>query len=229
LTKLAVISDVHANLEALEEVLRHTRGMTTYCLGDLVDYGANPNEVVELVGREAAVVIMGNHDQAAITGDTSYFNAKAAISSSWTRQHLTKESLGFLKALPMEHRFGLEGINCYLTHGSPDDQLWEYVYPTTHYLLFGHYLGKLGVDCVGLGHTHVPFVWEEEEGIVFNPGSVGQPRDGDWRASYAVLDIGSGKAGVEIRRVDYDNEGAASKIRKAGLPPVFADRLLTGN
>jgi putative phosphoesterase len=227
--KVAVISDVHANLEALEEVLRRIRGMTIYCLGDLVDYGANPNEVVEMVRKESAVVIMGNHDQAVVTGDASLFNPKAAISSIWTRQHLNRENLDYLKGLPTEWKFELDGVSCRLVHGSPDEPLWEYVYPSTHHLLFGHYLKKLGVRCLGLGHTHVPFVWEENEGVVFNPGSVGQPRDGDRRASYAILDAEGKDVGVVIRRVEYDIEGAALKIRKAGLPPVFAERLLTGD
>ena len=229
MTQVAVISDVHANLEALEAVLRQTKGMTIYCLGDLVDYGANPNEVVERVTKEAAVVILGNHDHAVITGDASLFNAKAAISSNWTRQHLTRESIDFLKGLPKERRLELDGISSYFTHGSPDDQLWEYVYPSTHHLLFGHYLKKLGVRCIGVGHTHVPFVWEEEGGVVFNPGSVGQPRDGDWRASFAVLSAEGRDVSVEIRRVEYDVEGAAAMIRAAGLPEVFAERLATGS
>jgi diadenosine tetraphosphatase ApaH/serine/threonine PP2A family protein phosphatase len=226
--RVAVISDVHANLEALEEVLREVRGMELYCLGDFVDYGANPNEVVSVLRERGATSILGNHDSAVITGDVSLFNAKAAMSSKWTRRQVSPDTLGYLSVLPRELRVGFEGAPAYLVHGSPDDPLWEYVDPATHSLLFGHYLGKLGVRAVGMGHTHRPYVWEEEAGVAFNPGSVGQPRDGDNRASYATVEADGGRVKVEVHRVEYDYPKAASKIRAAGLPELFADRLSSG-
>jgi len=229
LQRIAVISDVHANLEALEEVLRHVEGVDVYCLGDLVDYGANPNEAIDTVRRRGVRSILGNHDYAALTGDTSLFNAKAAMSSIWTSKHLSGESVGYLRGLEQEMKLGFEGSKVYFTHGSPDDRLWEYVDPATHSNLFGHYLAKLGVGVIGLGHTHIPYVWKEEGKIVFNPGSVGQPRDGDWRASFAFLSFGGAKTEVEIRRVEYDVEKAASKIRAAGLPESHAARLAAGS
>ena len=226
--RIAVISDVHANIEALEAVLAQTRGLDVYCLGDLVDYGANPNEVTTAVRNASAVTVMGNHDWAAITGDTSLFNPKAAMSSIWTRKQLTPSSLEYLRRLSPEERINFEGAEAYFTHGSPDDRLWEYVDPRTHSDLFGHYLGKLGVQLIGLGHTHIPYVWKEDGKVVFNPGSVGQPRDGDWRASFALVTFDGPKIEVEIRRVEYDVEKAASKIRDAGLPESHAARLETG-
>ncbi len=227
--KVAVISDVHANLEALDAVLKEVDGLDAFCLGDLVDYGANPNEVIEAIRGIGIPTIMGNHDWAAITGDTSQFNPKAAMSSIWTRKKLDDASLGYLRALAEERRESLAGNSLYFTHGSPDDRLWEYVDPRTHSNLFGHYLDKLGVQIIGLGHTHIPYVWRERGRVVFNPGSVGQPRDGDWRASFALLSVGEGGLSVEIRRVEYDVESAASKIREAGLPRSHADRLVTGS
>jgi predicted phosphodiesterase len=100
--------------------------------------------------------------------------------------------------------------------------------PSTHHALFGHYLTKLDTDLIGLGHTHVPFVWDEGGKTVFNPGSVGQPRDADWRASYAILSVEGHEIKVEIRRVEYDVKKAASKIRAAGLPESHAARLAMG-
>jgi len=229
LRKIAVISDVHANLEAIEEVLRHIDGLETYCLGDLVDYGASPNEVVEAIRIRNIVTVMGNHDWAAVTGDTSLFNPKAAMSSIWTRKQLTGASQEFLGSLAPEIRGTFEGTKAYFTHGSPDDRLWEYVDPRTHADLFGHYLDKLGVQMIGVGHTHIPYAWKEGEKFVFNPGSVGQPRDGDWRASFAVVSFDGPKIDVEVRRVEYDVERAASKIRQAGLPESHAARLTTGS
>ena len=226
--RLAVISDVHSNLEALEAVLRETGELQTICLGDLVDYGANPNEVIELVRRRGIRTIMGNHDWAAVTGEVSLFNPRAAMSSVWTRKQISVENFEFLRGLSAELRDSLAGTRAYFTHGSPDDKLWEYVDPRTHSALFGHYLAKLGVKMIGLGHTHIPYVWPEAGGIVFNPGSVGQPRDGNPKAAYALVEVVEVKVDVELRRVAYDVEKAASKIRRAGLPEPHAARLFSG-
>jgi diadenosine tetraphosphatase ApaH/serine/threonine PP2A family protein phosphatase len=100
--------------------------------------------------------------------------------------------------------------------------------PRTHSDLFKFYLAKRRVELMGLGHTHVPYVWKERSGSVFNPGSVGQPRDGDRRASFAIISSLDGSVEIEARRVEYDYEGAASRIRAAGLPGFFADRLYSG-
>jgi len=229
LKRFAIISDVHANLEAFEAVLAETRELDIVCLGDLVDYGANPNEVVDLVRRKGIRSVMGNHDWAAVSGDTSLFNARAAMSSVWTRAHLTRQNLEFIRTLVPEIRSSFEVAEAYFTHGSPDDRLWEYVDPTTHSDLFGHYLAKLGVRIIGLGHTHVPYVWKEKGKVVFNPGSVGQPRDGDPRASFALLSAEEGEVRVDIHRVEYDVPKAASKIREAGLPEPHASRLFSGS
>ena len=227
--RFAVISDVHANLEALEEVLKRIEGMDAYCLGDLVDYGANPNEVIAAVMGRGAKTLMGNHDSAVLSGDTSMFNARAAMSSKWSASHLSAKSAAYLRALPPEIRVRVEGVEFYFTHGSPDDRLWEYVDPRTHSDLFGHYLDKTGSGAIGLGHTHIPYVWSEGGRVVFNPGSVGQPRDGDRRASFAVVTVSGVEASVEVVRVEYDIEKAGSKIRDAGLPVPFADRLRAGS
>lgn len=226
--KVAVLSDVHGNLEALDAVLREAEGMELFCLGDLVDYGAQPNEVVEALRDRGAKCVVGNHDVAALDGDISGFNARAAMSSVWTAKHLTEESAGYLRSLPQELSLDLGGTRAYFAHGSPDDRLWEYVDPRTHSNLFGYYLGRMKARAIGLGHTHVPYAWKEEGGVVFNPGSVGQPRDGDWRAAFAVATFDGGRVEVEERRVKYDVEGAARKILDAGLPEYFSRRLRTG-
>jgi diadenosine tetraphosphatase ApaH/serine/threonine PP2A family protein phosphatase len=225
--KFAVISDVHANLEALEAVLLEVDAEDVYCLGDLVDYGAQPNEVIQAVRERRIPCVLGNHDWAALTGDGSMFNARAAMSSVWSRKVLSDGSVEFLRSLPQEMRPELR-VPAYFAHGSPDDRLWEYVDPRTHSDLFGHYLDRAKVRLMGFGHTHIPYVWKEDGRTVFNPGSVGQPRDGDWRASFAEVTLDGRDITVEIRRVEYDREGAAAKIRQAGLPVFFAERLATG-
>ncbi len=226
--KVALVSDIHSNLEALDAVLSRIGGEEIYCLGDVVGYGANPNEVIERLRDEGAKAVMGNHDNAVVTEDTGWFNARAAMAAHWTRSVLAAEHLGYLRELPLDVRRQFDGVNAYLTHGSPDDPLREYVSPETHSDLLPYYLSKTGSDLIALGHTHVPFVWKGEEGVVLNPGSVGQPRDGDPRAAYAVLTVDGESAEVEIVRVKYDVAAAASKIRKAGLPAQLAERLSFG-
>ena len=226
--KVAVLSDTHGNLEALSAVLGQTEGYDLYCLGDYVDYGAQPNEVIAALKDRGTKGIAGNHDVAALTGDRSGFNARAAMSSVWTADRLTEESRRYLGGLPLDLRAEIGGAQAYFAHGSPDDRLWEYVDPRTHQDLFGHYLDRAGARAIGLGHTHVPYAWKEGEGVVFNPGSVGQPRDGDWRAAFAIVSFDGGLVEVEERRVEYDVQGAAKKILDAGLPELFARRLRTG-
>lgn len=226
--RLAVISDIHANLDALDAVLKQIGSEEVVCLGDLVDYGAEPNEVIAEVMRSGARTILGNHDSASLTGDTSLFNPKAAMSSIWTRTRLTDDSKRYLQALPEELRIQVEDVSLYFAHGSPDDHLWEYIDPRMDSDLFGHFLDRAKAQGIGLGHTHVPFVWEEKGRVVFNPGSVGQPRDGDSRASYAMVTVEGGRVGVEVARVEYDVASAADKILRGGLPASHAARLASG-
>ena len=226
--RVAVISDVHANLDALDAVLHELEADEIWCLGDLVGYGARPGEVISRLKEVGAKSLMGNHDYAAATGDTGGFNARAAMAAVWTRNSLTKAEVQFLASLPTELVQEVEGLKIYLAHGSPDDQLWEYVDPRTHEDLFPHYLTLTRASVIGLGHTHVPYSWKGRRGLVFNPGSVGQPRDGDPRASYARITFEGGDARVEHRRVVYDWAAAGRRIREAGLPAQLADRLAAG-
>ncbi len=226
--RLAFISDVHSNLEALTTVMNVIEGAEVFCLGDVVGYGANPNEVVEVLMDAKAKVLMGNHDSAAVTGDVGGFNARAALAAVWTRERLTRENLAFLSALPLRLVEEVEGAKLYAVHGSPDDPLREYVDPRTHAELFSHYLQKTNSHVISLGHTHVPFAWTGEGGTVFNPGSVGQPRDGDPRASFALATFEHGRAEVELKRVEYDVGTASRKIIEAGLPKQLSERILVG-
>lgn len=226
--RVAFLSDVHSNLEALDAVLGELHGEEVVCLGDIVGYGPDPNEVIQQLRERRAIAVLGNHDNAALTGDTSWFNSRAAMAVGWTQARLTEESRSYLRTLPLHVRIEFEGVLTYLTHGSPNDNLREYVDPSTHSDLFDYYLAKLGVRLIGLGHTHVPFLWEGEAGTVFNPGSVGQPRDLDPRASYAVVTFEDAGAEVEPRRVGYDCTLTAQKIAQAGLPDSLGKRLLEG-
>ena len=226
--KLVFVSDIHSNLEALNAVLDASEGEELFCLGDSVGYGANPNEVIAALKDRGARAVMGNHDSAAVSGVTSGFNSRAAMAIVWTRGRINMESMVFLRGLPTELREEFEGVNAYMAHGSPDDRIWEYVDPRTHTDLFPHYLAETGADLIALGHTHVPYAWRGHDGQVFNPGSVGQPRDGDPRAGYAVVTFDGGRADVSLRRAEYDVKLAARKIIDSGLPRQLADRLFVG-
>ncbi len=224
----ALISDVHGNLEALDSVLKVLNNQKIYCLGDVVGYGANPNEVIERLKSHGVEAILGNHDYAVVTGETGYFNSAAAIAIRWTINNLTTENLEYLRRLPREQTFTTGAGNIYLAHGSPSDNLWEYVDPSTHSDLLDYYLRKLSAQMIGLGHTHVPYVWRGKAGVVANPGSVGQPRSGDNRTSFALVEMNQDKIDVRIQRVAYDIGAAARKIEAAGLPRVLSDRLYLG-
>jgi putative phosphoesterase len=226
--RAAFISDVHSNIDALDRVLAEVDASDVYCLGDLVGYGASPNEVVKRLREAGAKAVMGNHDNAAVTGDASDFNPTAAIAVAWTRRTLTDANMEYLRRLPLVRREELERVVIHMVHGSPDDPLREYVDERTHGDLFSHYLSKTESDAIALGHTHVPYV-HREKGVVFNPGSVGQPRDGDPRAAYALVTLDDAQCTVELRRVEYDTAAAAERIFEAGLPRRLGERLQVGH
>lgn len=240
--RIAVLSDVHANLEALEAVLEDARqaGADTYwCLGDVVGYGADPNPVVDRLSAEPVVAVAGNHDWAA-TGKMKlgYFNSMAALAAEWTSAVLSEPSRRWLQALPLERVE--RGVR--LVHASPSDPAaWLYV------LSEDDAEGELSTfdeDLCLIGHSHFPGQYATDDGLraryfrdarfrlepshryLVNVGSVGQPRDGDPRATYLLYDWDGGA--LEHRRIPYDYEAAGRKILDAGLPSFLAERLLVG-
>ncbi|MBS7623224.1 metallophosphoesterase family protein [Candidatus Bathyarchaeota archaeon] len=228
--RIAVLSDVHANLEALESVLSSLAGYDSlFFLGDLVGYGAEPNEVVDRVhALNPDVVICGNHDYAVVTGDTSDFSVHAALAVEWTRRRLSPRNLDYLASLPCSARLEHNGLRLAAYHGSPRDPINEYVFPGTSEHISRSMIELAEADVLLLGHTHVPMQAETSSGCLFNPGSVGQPRDGDPRASYAILSIEEEKVDFKVARVSYDVDSAASKILQGDLPEFLADRLHLG-
>lgn len=235
-----ILSDLHGNLEALEAVLAHAQGLydRILCLGDLVGYGADPNAIVDWTRKNAAVIVRGNHDKAgAGLDDLETFSPLARASALWTRTVLTPESRSYLERLP-RGPLPYEGID--LVHGSPADED-EYLISAEDTLPVRAYLGA---QVTFFGHTHVQGGFllaqraarriapagvlpiEQKYFYLVNPGSVGQPRDGDPRAAYALWS--PEERAVEYRRAAYDVERAATKIRAAGLPDFLAARLYEG-
>jgi diadenosine tetraphosphatase ApaH/serine/threonine PP2A family protein phosphatase len=241
--RIAVLSDVHSNLEALEAVLGHAVGRADayYVLGDIVGYGADPQAVVDRLAALGGTLIAGNHDLAA-TGrfDTQWFNRVAAEAIRWTTGVLDAKALAVLRGLEPRADSD-EGL---LVHGSVLDPAAEYVVNT------GDASESFGAEPFAVcffGHTHLPVgFWtdggphvnrrglvdaralqlEPDTRYMLNPGSVGQPRDGDQRASYMIFD-GEARTAT-VHRVEYAIETAQRKIRDARLPEVLADRLAVG-
>jgi diadenosine tetraphosphatase ApaH/serine/threonine PP2A family protein phosphatase len=240
---VAVLSDIHGNRHALEAVLADvsaTGVQDVWCLGDVVGYGADPNDCVALVQRSASLCLAGNHDLA-VTGELSLddFSGGAAAAARWTREVLTPEALAFLSGLRSQGVAGDFG----LYHASPRDPVWEYVLSELlAELCFDVQPERLGL----VGHSHVALSFERSAGSpasgakrpagevadlasrewLLNPGSVGQPRDGDPRAAWLLLDLE--RASATWMRTPYDIAGAAASIHAAGLPASLADRLELG-
>jgi putative phosphoesterase len=231
--RLAIISDIHGNLEALQHVLDrvHKEGAESLvCLGDIVGYGPFPNECVDLVRQSCSIVIRGNHDAGAVgTLSSTEFNKEGRLAIEWTRTHLIPENREFLKNLPVS----VASDTVTFVHASPrEPERWDYIATWKHFAeAFDHF--NTTVCCIG--HTHVPAIvspdgkvngYQKGKRHLINCGSVGQPRDGDPRASFALLDTELDVA--SIIRVPYNVEATAKAIIEAGLPEFLARRLSFG-
>lgn len=227
--RVAVISDIHSNYDALEAVLSAIGSYDALvCVGDLVGYGAQPNEVVSKIRSiSPAAIVMGNHDYAVSTGDTSGFVHHAVEAVEWTRREISPENLSYISGLRSKTILMANAVSIALAHGSPRDPLNEYIYPGTPDFILRALVGESKGRVLVLGHTHVPFSQGFDSNLIGNPGSVGQPRDGDPRASYAILELSPGIK-FQIHRVEYDIDAAATKITVRGLPRLLADRLYIG-
>ncbi|MCU0316130.1 MAG: metallophosphatase family protein [Fimbriimonadaceae bacterium] len=242
MTRLAIFSDIHANLPAMEAVREHIEAQgydAVYCLGDLGGYASQPNEVQELIMGMGCPTILGNYDEGVglDRDDCGCHYVKpfdiemSNISFHWTRERTSDVNKAWLRDLPREIRLPIEGKRILLCHGSPRS--------TTEYLFENRSDGFLmqftpsgkddaQADVIVFGHTHVPY-HRVVEGVHFiNSGSVGRPKDGDKRAGYVVLTLGDGDVKVEVVRLDYDVELAARRLVEAGLPEYFASYLRTG-
>jgi len=228
--KIAVISDIHSNLDAFEAVIADLPKVESIlCLGDMVGYGPQPNEVVARIRQlRPDVVLAGNHDHAVSTGITAGFSFYAAVAAKWTRKQLTRDNLQYLSALTPSSHLVQSGVRISLFHGSPRDPLNEYVYPEVPRSEVDTLIEQSNGKLLLLGHTHMPMVCSSTTGILANPGSVGQPRDGIPKASYAIVTVSDTQVLVGIRRVVYDIDSVAKKIIDAGLPTFLADRLYVG-
>jgi predicted phosphodiesterase len=238
--RIAVLSDVHANLPALDAVLADAGAVdAVWHLGDVVGYGPDPDGVVDRLRGVGAIGVRGNHDSAAVGGpEIEDFNPEARAAMEWTRRHIGPATREWLTALPLRR----EEQGMTLVHGSPRDPIWEYVVSTT--IAKANLAAFETLYCLH-GHTHVPVVFREtdrgvealgpgpgtvisldERRALLNPGSVGQPRDGIADSSYLILDIAAGEA--SWHRVAYDVAAVQAAMREARLPWRLVERLSVG-
>ena len=242
--RAVIVADVHANLEAFEAVLHDAKQRggidSLWCLGDLVGYGPDPEASVDLLHSYPYEMVVGNHDLAAIgVIGIEDFNPFAAAAATWTQNTLTAVTKVWMMSLPqiLVHESGFT-----LTHGSLVDPVWEYLVLSDN---AAEHLARQTTPYGLVGHTHIPHVFYDTRTdamstdiadgaelelddlrFVANPGSVGQPRDGDPRAAYAIVDTEA--AAVSFHRVAYDIETTQEKMRSAGLPLFLAERLTRG-
>jgi len=243
--RIAVLSDVHANLSALEAVRADLSGIDqVWVLGDIVGYGPQPNEVIATLQEMGARSVLGNHDGAAIgTVDPAYFNPDARTAIEWTAGVIDDNARSYLATLPEVRRDG----EVTAVHGSPRDPIWEYI---TSSAIAADNFDSFETRLCLFGHTHLPIAFRLVEGAVeaipglpgdvvelggeralLNPGSVGQPRDGLPDAAYAVVETGDGAdiaATIAFQRVRYEIDRTQRLMREAGLPARLAERLRFG-
>jgi putative phosphoesterase len=236
--RLLSVSDIHSNHTALTAVLDDApQWEQSICAGDTVGYGPSPNECIDTLRDNGFKCIKGNHDHAATINDTSpleetpghfRFNPRAAGAIEINRAQLTPNSRTFLKDLPTSLRLNIDSVNIAAYHGSPRAPLSEYVHPEEAKKRASQMIAESECNILVLGHTHKPYAIEHEGALLLNPGSVGQPRDGDPRASYATVEIMGGRFKTNLHRVAYDIKETQEKMSRLGLPRSLSKRLLLG-
>jgi len=236
---LAIFSDVHSNLEALNVVVDYIKDISPdiiIFLGDVVGYGPNPKECIEIVENIAQIHVVGNHDYAIFTDNFMYFNPLPKISLSWTKQQLTDREIQILGSHPFFSIFPLfvtEG-NAMFVHGSPRKPLRDYVspnLPSWSYNMFFEITREFTeIDFLFLGHTHKPLHIINEEKHLLNPGSVGQPRDKNPKASFMTFQIKEQTKEFEFEhvRLEYDVETTCKKMEELQFHPFLINRLRRG-
>jgi putative phosphoesterase len=236
--RVAVITDIHANLPALEAALARIAEIgvdATYCGGDLVGYGPHPNEVCRLIAGASIPTIYGNYDWAIARDEEDcgcayvdqHDRELGQRSVEWTLAHTDRRSKEFMRGLPFDLRFELGDRRVRLVHGSPR-KVNEYLFEDKPARTFERIAGIADCDIVVFGHTHRPWVHEYAGVLFVNCGSVGKPKDGDPRAAFAVLEpVEYDRLEARIERVGYDAQPVADEIPAVGLPSEYAEKLLT--
>ena len=222
---IGLIADVHSNFVALEAVLSEMESLGVEKIlhaGDIIGYNPYPNETIELFRKRKIISIRGNHERALLSGDVSNFNWQAACALQWTSNTISHENLDYISKLKDTEAISVDETEIFIVHGSPND-LDEYVYPEN---VEPGLLIMTRSNILVLGHTHIQFKKQFKEGIIINPGSVGQPRDKNPASAYAILDTDTKR--IELKRTVYNIEKVIEDMRKTYLPEEIAFRLRDG-
>lgn len=235
--RVAIVTDIHANLAALDASLAAIDTMdveAVYCGGDLVGYGPRPNEVCRVIEQRAIPTIYGNYDYA-IARDledcgcayvTQHDRDLGQQSVAWTLEHTDQRAKDFMRELPFDLRFELGERRVRLVHGSPR-KVNEYLFEDKPARLFERIAADADCDVLVFGHTHKPWIHSYGDVLFVNCGSVGKPKDGDPRCAFAILEADSdGQVRASIQRVPYDAETVAREVAAAGLPGEYAEKLV---
>ncbi len=234
--KAAFISDIHSNLEALESVLLYIKAQqieTIYCLGDLVGYGPNPNEVLDRIQRIGFLTLQGNYDEGVgydrMACGCDYKDEKAmeigAASLFWTQEQVTAQNKAYLRHLPEQHKVHIGKWKLHLVHGSPR-QNNEYLFAEAPEI--GQIISEIDGDVLLCGHTHIPYIQMIGGKYIINTGSVGKPKHGTPDASMVIIDFSQEELRPEIHYVPYNYTCTAAKIRQSELPDPLAAALERG-
>lgn len=232
--KIAVISDIHGNLEALKSVMNHIEKQkishdNIYNMGDCVGYNPFPNEVVDYLRKHQIKSIMGNYDES-VANHTSYDNIQIVKSPknamAWTKENTRSGTKSYLQKLPRQLSVTLGEKSLLLTHGSPNS-IKEYVYEDDLKLQI-EIARTVSEDIILMGHTHYPYIKKVREKYFINVGSVGRPKDGDPRACYCILEIND-QVRAQFMRVEYDTNATAKAILASQLSDEYANHVLTGS
>ena len=236
MNRVAVITDIHGNLPALQAALAAIDELgieEIYCGGDLVGYGPHPNEVCALIQERDIPTIYGNYDYA-VARDlddcgcayvTPHDRELGQRSVQWTLEHTDQASKDFMLGLPFDIHFSIGGHDIHLVHGSPR-KVNEYLFEDKPASLYERLAAAERDRVLVFGHTHKPWVHEYGGVLFVNCGSVGKPKDGDQRGAFAILTAADDRIEVSIERVSYDAETVAREVAESGLPTEFADKLL---
>ena len=233
---VAVITDIHGNLAALQAALGRIDELSIdriYCGGDLVGYGPHPSEVCALIKERAIPTIYGNYDYAIARDEedcgcayaTAHDRELGQESVAWTLQQTDRAAKDFMRELPFDLRFPVGSVGVHLVHGSPR-KVNEYLFEDKPASLYERLADAEKDSVLVFGHTHKPWVRGYGAVLFVNCGSVGKPKDGDRRGAFAVLRPARGSVQVTIERVGYDAAAVAEEVRSAGLPAEYADKLL---
>ncbi|MEM3401817.1 MAG: metallophosphoesterase family protein [Candidatus Hadarchaeales archaeon] len=226
--KVGIIADVHSNIWALGAVLGKLGDVERIvCAGDITGSYTRPNEVVKILAEKNVLAVLGEHDRALLSGETRELRGAGRMAAVWSRGIVNGKTLRFLKKLRPSVTFRIGGRRVLIAHRTPGGEFPDGILPDTSSRDVARAVMETDADIIILGHTHIPLRRMALGKIIVNPGSVGQPRDRDPRASYAILKLGE-DVEVEFHRAEYDVDAAAREVIEVGLDEELATRLKVG-